>query len=197
MSPAEYYEQYKMFKDEFSEFFEDVAEEYINIWKLNRLECVPLEYIADTHPTSLHRASAIIKRVENFLENPEKQLQLKGYSLMDLNGAVFVPNKFVNSWSKLSLEAIKIIHVAIYLQQYGMVEQIPRKIVVEINRKYERVSHRKELLEELENIRMCNIKVFSSVEDVKGAIAFEFTESFIEEIDIWKYMQRKMAREVE
>ena len=183
MNPSEYLKQYKKYESEFQEYFGETAEEYFDIWRRNRLEHLPLEYIAETSNTSLSRASRIVKNVERFLSNPKNEFQIKGYSIEVLQFPLYMPSKFVGHFGKITLEAHKMIYVAVYLYQYRMVQQIPKQIVLEISSKYQRVKNRTELINELCGVSISGVKIFKSATDNKGAISFELTEDFITEIN--------------
>lgn len=181
-----YVETYNIYKKEFQKCFGEEAEEFWRIWKLNRLENIPMEYIAETNPVSYKKVRSIIKKVDSFLIDPEFEWQMKGYSISELNGPNLIPKEIEKEFIGMPMEIDKVVRVAIYLHNHNMLNRIPRQIMLEISSRYKQVKNRVELLQELQTLQMMNIKVFESVCDDRGAIIFKFTEEFTERIDIWK-----------
>lgn len=179
-----YVEIYNLYNKEFKRCFGEEAEEFWRIWKLNRLDNVPMEYIAETHPMSYKQVRSIVKKVDSFLLDPEFAWQMKGYSVKKLNGPTFIPKDIEKAFMEIPIDVDKVVRVAIYLHNYNMLHRIPRQIMLEINGRYKQVKNRVELLKDLQNLEMVNTKVFESVCDDRGAIIFKFTEEFAERIDI-------------
>lgn len=199
MKTKSYIKKYEDNKGRFEIFFGDNAKLYWKIWELHNVGKISYDKLALHYGYVKSSIKNICDRVEGFLDNPRMREE-KNISLEELAGSIMYPNKFIYGYgaNTLSLNAHKIFLETIYLYQHGLNLEIPRDHIMSFSTQYKNTDRRSELFEELRNLQIWIgegeiIKVFTKVDDNKGAMIFEFTEVCLDYIDPWRYFLKNIA----
>lgn len=202
MKKDSYLENYEMYHDLFRLYFKDKAEPYWKIYKLHYIDEVSYAKLALLYHCSASTVRNIIKRVEEFLDNPAKTFALKDDCDYTLHRRYILPDEFAQgihcgNADAHGLAVEKVFAEAICLYQNNAGKQIPRKHVMSFGAQYKNVARRAELINELRKFRILttdgnDVKIFEYVEDQKGAIRFAFTDEALEYVDCYRYFIKQL-----
>ena len=188
MNKQNYVQKYEHYKEDFKKYFDKKAEMYWKIYTLHYVEDVSYGKLAVFYDSAPNTIKNIVSRVEEFLDNPEGKMKEMGYSYNDLEGYIYIPNEFVFGCYSLSTNANNIFTEAIFLYQNNMGNIIPRERILSYSTQYKNRRRRQGIFEELNGLQIkiksgTYIKIFENIEDVEGAMHFEFTEECQKYID--------------